>query len=120
MARFPPITIPTEPIGTIPRPADLIGRVSRRESEYPNLAALYEDAVQNTFERFEAIGSPVVTKYHKGGSFRHKRYADSYLEVAIRYAHVPVKQAVISPAALSLMYAAESISDYSREQSRGH
>jgi len=34
----------------------------------------------------------------------------------MRYAHVPVKQAVISPSALSLMYPAETIRDYSREQ----
>src|SRR5260370_6875946 len=34
----------------------------------------------------------------------------------MRYAHVPVKQAVISPSALSLMYPAEGIPDYSREQ----
>ena len=34
----------------------------------------------------------------------------------MRYAHVPVKQAVISPSALSLMYPAETIPDYSREQ----
>jgi len=34
----------------------------------------------------------------------------------MRYAHVPVKQAVISPSALSLMYPAEKIRDYSREQ----
>jgi 5-methyltetrahydropteroyltriglutamate--homocysteine methyltransferase len=32
------------------------------------------------------------------------------------YAHVPVKQAVISPSALSLMYPAETIAGYSREQ----
>jgi 5-methyltetrahydropteroyltriglutamate--homocysteine methyltransferase len=43
------------------------------------------------------------------------RYADNYLDVAMRYAHVPVKQAVISPSALSLMYT-EGIPDYSREQ----
>src|SRR5207245_3398672 len=36
--------------------------------------------------------------------------------VAIRYAQVPVKQAVISPSALSLMYPAESIPDYPRDQ----
>src|SRR5438046_9202788 len=41
---------------------------------------------------------------------------DGYLDVAMRYAHVPVKQAVISPSALSLMYPAEAIRDYSREQ----
>src|SRR2546422_11336501 len=38
------------------------------------------------------------------------------MDVAIRYAHVPIKQAVISPSALSLLYPAESIPDYSREQ----
>jgi 5-methyltetrahydropteroyltriglutamate--homocysteine methyltransferase len=36
--------------------------------------------------------------------------------MALRYAHVPLKQAVISPSALSLMYPAEGITDYSREQ----
>jgi 5-methyltetrahydropteroyltriglutamate--homocysteine methyltransferase len=34
----------------------------------------------------------------------------------MRYAHVPVKQAVISPSALSLLYPAESLPDYSRDQ----
>jgi 5-methyltetrahydropteroyltriglutamate--homocysteine methyltransferase len=41
-----------------------------------------------------------------GGPFRYCRPADRDLEVALRYAHVPVKQAVISPSALSLMYPA--------------
>ena len=50
------------------------------------------------------------------GPFRYKLYADRYLEVAQRYAHVPVKQAVISPSALSLMYPADGIPDYSREE----
>jgi 5-methyltetrahydropteroyltriglutamate--homocysteine methyltransferase len=49
------------------------------------------------------------------GPFRYKRYADAYLEVAQRYAHVPVKQAVISPSALSLLYPPEGIAGYSRE-----
>jgi len=44
-----------------------------------------------------------------GGPFRYQRYADRYLEVALRYAHVPVKQAVISPSALSLLYPATEI-----------
>jgi len=51
-----------------------------------------------------------------GGPFRYNRYADSYLEVAQRYAHVPVKQAVISPSALSLMYPADGVEGYSREE----
>src|SRR5437660_12479157 len=50
------------------------------------------------------------------GPFSYRRYADSYLEVAMRYAHVPVKQAVISPSALSLMYPPENIPDYPREE----
>ena len=51
-----------------------------------------------------------------GGPFRYRRHADCYLETALRYAHVPVKQAVISPSALSLMYPPDEIADYSREQ----
>jgi 5-methyltetrahydropteroyltriglutamate--homocysteine methyltransferase len=154
MAKLAAIAIPTEPIGSIPRPVDLIERIAKGDSEDPNLAPLYEDAIRDTIERFEATGSPVVTdgeqrKYHNfctycvhglpnaapdgfiipysdghtrrlsrltRGPFRYKRYADSYLDIAMRYAHVPVKQAVISPSALSLMYPAESIRDYSREQ----
>jgi 5-methyltetrahydropteroyltriglutamate--homocysteine methyltransferase len=50
------------------------------------------------------------------GRFRYRRYADTYLDFAMRYAHAPVKQAVISPSALSLMYPAERMQDYSREQ----
>jgi 5-methyltetrahydropteroyltriglutamate--homocysteine methyltransferase len=50
------------------------------------------------------------------GPFRYRRYADSFLEVAQRHATVPVKQAIISPSALSLMYPAEGIPGYPREQ----
>ena len=58
------MTIPTEPIGSIPRPRELIhgvaafadGHISRRE-----LDALYDQAVRDTIRRFEATGSPVIT-----------------------------------------------------------
>ncbi len=50
------------------------------------------------------------------GPFRYQRQADSYLELALKYAHKPVKQAVISPSALSLMYPPDEIPDYPREQ----
>jgi 5-methyltetrahydropteroyltriglutamate--homocysteine methyltransferase len=50
------------------------------------------------------------------GPFRYARYADRFLETALRFARVPVKQAVISPSALSLMYPPEGLPDYSREQ----
>jgi 5-methyltetrahydropteroyltriglutamate--homocysteine methyltransferase len=148
------MTIPTEPIGSIPRPPALIEAVATRDGADPALEPLYEEAIRDTIERFEATGSPVITdgeqrKYHNfwtycvhglpntapdgfkipfaaghtrrmlrltGGPFRYKRRADSYLDVALRYAHAPVKQAVISPSALSLMYPADEIRGYSRDQ----
>src|SRR2546430_3547202 len=148
------ITIPTEPIGSVPRPIALIQGVARGDVDNPDLDPLYEDAIRDTIERFEATGSPVITdgeqrKYHNfwtysvhglantaedgfkipfsaghtrrmlrltRGPFRYKRYADRYLEIAMRYAHVPVKQAVISASALSLMYPPQEIENYSREQ----
>jgi 5-methyltetrahydropteroyltriglutamate--homocysteine methyltransferase len=51
-----------------------------------------------------------------GGPFRYRRYADGYLRAAQTHARVPVKQAVISPSALSLMYPADEIPGYSRGQ----
>lgn len=50
-----------------------------------------------------------------GGPFRYQTYADSYLLKAQQYAHVPVKQAVISASALSLLYPQQGIEDYSKE-----
>jgi 5-methyltetrahydropteroyltriglutamate--homocysteine methyltransferase len=148
------INIPTEPIGSIPRPLELIEAVSNGNADDPALDPLYEAAIRDTIARFEETGSPVVTdgeqrKYHNfwtysvhglpntapegfqipfsaghvrrmprltAGPFRYRRLADSYLDVAQRYAHRPVKQAVISPSALSLMYPADGIEGYSREQ----
>jgi len=146
--------IPTEPIGSIPRPLSLLEAIGDRDGTDPALTPLYESAIRDTIERFEATGSPVVTdgeqrKYHNfwtycvhglentapdgfkipfsaghtrrmlrltAGPFRYKRTADSYLDLAMSYAHVPVKQAVISPSALSLMYPPEEIPGYTREQ----
>jgi 5-methyltetrahydropteroyltriglutamate--homocysteine methyltransferase len=51
------ITIPTEPIGSLPRPTDLIERVAKVDSENPNLAPLYKNAIRDTMKRFEATGS---------------------------------------------------------------
>ncbi len=149
------MSIPTEPIGSIPRPLRLIDAVKALgDHADPTLDALYEEAIRDTIERFEATGSPVITdgeqrKYHNfwtycvhglpntapdgfkipfaaghvrhmprltAGPFRYKVCADQYLDVAMRYAHVPVKQAVISPSALSLMYPAEGIAGYPREE----
>ncbi len=46
---------------------------------------------------------------------QHRTPADLYLERAQPYAHVPVKQAIISPSALSLLYLQCGISGYSRQ-----
>jgi 5-methyltetrahydropteroyltriglutamate--homocysteine methyltransferase len=50
------------------------------------------------------------------GPFHYKTHADRYLSDAKQHAHVPVKQAVISASALSLLYPADGIEGYSREQ----
>jgi 5-methyltetrahydropteroyltriglutamate--homocysteine methyltransferase len=147
--------IPTEPIGSIPRPLKLLDAIGAcGDGMDPRLDPLYDEATRDTIEKLEATGSPVITdgeqrKYHNfwtysvqglkntspdgfkipfsaghtrrmlrltAEPFRYKRYADQYLDSALRYAHVPLKQAVISPSALSLMYPAEGISGYPREQ----
>ena len=61
--------IPTEPIGSIPRPAALLQAIDRLGSDHPSLTALYEEAIRDTIGRFEETGSPVITdgeqrKYH--------------------------------------------------------
>ncbi|MEP7346363.1 MAG: 5-methyltetrahydropteroyltriglutamate--homocysteine methyltransferase, partial [Gemmatimonadaceae bacterium] len=63
------MNIPTEPIGSIPRPPDLLEAVAATEGTSPELDALYDDAIRDTVNRFEATGSPVITdgeqrKYH--------------------------------------------------------
>src|SRR5271165_6144968 len=58
------MTIPTEPIGSIPRPQKLItafaqyerGSLSQEEFE-----SICSEAVRETIEKFEATGSPVIT-----------------------------------------------------------
>lgn len=151
---MPKITIPTEPIGSIPRPDMLIDALFSRDSEDPSLDLLYESAIRDTIERFEATGSPVITdgeqrKYHNfwtycvhglpnaspdgfripfaaghtrrmlqlvKGPFRYRRYADRYVEFAKARTQRPIKQAVISPSALSLMYPNQDIPGYSRQE----
>jgi 5-methyltetrahydropteroyltriglutamate--homocysteine methyltransferase len=148
------MTIPTEPVGSIPRPQSLIDAIAQAgDGTDAGLDALYSEAVRDTIERFEATGSPVITdgeqrKYHNfwtysvhglpntapdgfripfaaghvrrmprltSGPFRYRRYADQYLDEALAYARVPLKQAIISPSALSLMYPEEGIPGYSRD-----
>ena len=148
--------IPTEPIGSIPRPARLLDALNAyrnggiTESELNNA---YEAAIQDTVSRFEETGSPVISDGEQrkssfatyplegltnlatdgisipfqdghcrqlprltSGPFRYSKQAVNYLQSAQRYAKVPVKQAVISASALSLLYPEAGLPDYSRQQ----
>jgi 5-methyltetrahydropteroyltriglutamate--homocysteine methyltransferase len=58
------MTLPTEPIGSIPRPRALLdGMQAAAAGRIPpeELDALFDDAVRDTLRRFEETGSPVVT-----------------------------------------------------------
>jgi 5-methyltetrahydropteroyltriglutamate--homocysteine methyltransferase len=48
--------------------------------------------------------------------FRYGVHAAAYLQAARRYTRLPIKQAVISASALSLLYPSAGIPDYSREE----
>ena len=70
------MTIPTEPIGSIPRPLKLLEAINRHGSSHPSpsVEQLYDEAVRDTIEQFEATGSPVVTdgeqrKYHNFATY---------------------------------------------------
>ncbi|HEU5155553.1 MAG TPA: cobalamin-independent methionine synthase II family protein [Streptosporangiaceae bacterium] len=148
------MVIPTEPIGSIPRPPELLEAMRAHgagEIGDADLAAAQDRAVRDTISRLEAIGSPVVTDGEQSkpsfatypiagapnlapdgvvipfadghqrqlphltaGPFHYQVHADTYLSAAQRYATVPVKQAVIAPSALSLLYPADGIEGYPR------
>src|SRR6202012_2889646 len=58
------MTMLTEPIGSIPRPASLLQAIASFQAGKISRAALdgaYTSAVQDTIERFQQTGSPVVT-----------------------------------------------------------
>ena len=55
------MVIPTEPIGSIPRPPELLAALASTDGADPALDPLYEAAIRDTVARFEATGSPVVT-----------------------------------------------------------
>ena len=135
------MAIPTESIGSIPRPEYLLVD-----------ASLVDRALAETIERLAATGSPVLTDGEQGkpsfatyplqgvealapdgavipfadghtrqlprltaGPFRYGEFAVSYLTKAQRLTDAPVKQAVIAPSALSLLYPADGIDGYPRD-----
>jgi 5-methyltetrahydropteroyltriglutamate--homocysteine methyltransferase len=149
------MTIPTEPIGSIPRPAALIDAMTgyeRGEVSDAELAAARDEAVRDTILLLEETGSSVVTDGEQskpsfvtypiaglgdlapggivipfadghqrqlpvltGGPFRYQVHADTYLRAALVHAKTPVKQAVIAPSALSLLYPPADLDGYSRD-----
>jgi 5-methyltetrahydropteroyltriglutamate--homocysteine methyltransferase len=146
------MTIPTEPIGSIPRSPELVAAMQDDSISAAELEALFDDAVRETIAELEATGSPVVTDGEQrkpsfatypihgletlaaggvvipfadghtrqlpvltAGPFRYRTHAVAYLEAAQRVATRPVKQAVISASALSLLYPADGIDGYPRD-----
>ena len=147
--------IPTEPIGSIPRPASLIQAIASFELGQISSSVLkehYADALRDTIQRFEETGSPVITDGEQtkpsfatyplsglsnlapdgvtipfadghvrqlprltAGPFRYGVHAASYLESARGYTQHPMKQAVISASAMSLLYPSTEIPGYSSE-----
>jgi 5-methyltetrahydropteroyltriglutamate--homocysteine methyltransferase len=150
------MSLPTEPIGSIPRPPELIqavqeaqaGRLAKQE-----LDELYQRALRDTIRRFEETGSPVITDGEQtkpsfatypihgsdnlapdgvtipfadghvrqlprlvSGPFRYRTLASTYLATAKLHTRTPVKQAVISASALSLLYPQDGIDGYSRDE----
>ncbi|PKH03050.1 5-methyltetrahydropteroyltriglutamate--homocysteine methyltransferase [Psychromonas sp. MB-3u-54] len=151
-------SIPTEPIGSIPRSKTLIAaykKYQKGELDFLTLNELAEKETLQVVRELEALGCPVISdgeqrkfdgfahyclhnskSYSKEGlevsfsdghkrvfaphlkvpPFKYEQTADVFLKFALQHAHVPVKQAVISPSMLSLVYPAKGIESYNHEQ----
>lgn len=156
--------IPTEPVGSLPRPAVLqkkYGEYDDGTIGFADLEVEQEKAVKDSIERFEATGSPIISDGeqrissfatypltdtlagtgladHLGpagqyfaifadghyrqlpklvsGPFRYKTYTGDLLKKSIPYATKPIKQAVIAPSMLALLYPLdEKVDGYAQE-----
>ncbi len=147
--------IPTEPIGSIPRPPQLIQAIAAYQAHKIARDVLddaYSEALRDTINRLQQTGSPVVTDGEQtkpsfatypltglqnlaldgvvipfadghqrqlprltAGPFRYGVHADTYVKAIRSYTQRPIKQAVISASALSLLYPANPLPGYSRE-----
>lgn len=150
------MALPTQQIGSIPRPAyvlDALSRFANGELDKAKLDEVTDQAVHETIDRLIELGSPQVTDGEQskssfatypltnltnlaadgvvipfadghqrqlpvlsGGPFRYGQHAVEFLNKAKAHSTVPVKQAVIAPSALSLLYPPSGIDDYSRDQ----
>ena len=168
MADYDPRTatgIPTEPVGSLPRPSKLqqaYGQYDAGEITHDQLEAEQDKAVRDSIERGEATGAPIISDGEQrwssfatyaiadtlagtglgdhlagdggqyfaifadghrrqlprltGGPFRYKTYAADTLSKSIGLASKPMKQAVIAPSMLALLYPLdEELPGYSRE-----
>jgi methionine synthase II (cobalamin-independent) len=156
--------IPTELVGSLPRPMKLQeayadydeGKITTEEFE-----AAQDAAAEDSIRRLEQTGEPIVTDgenressfatynladtlsgtgaadhlaldgqyfaifddgHHRqlpritGGPFRYKRYASEFVEKNVKIATKPVKQAVIAPSMMMLLYPLEGdVDGYSRD-----
>lgn len=149
------MSIPTESIGSIPRPPQLLEALREFRAgglSQERLDACYDEAVRDTLQRFADTGSPVISDGEQtkssfatyplqglsniaedgivipfadghtrqlprltAGPFRYGVYCGAFVQAAKRYTTRPLKQAVISASALSLLYPPEGIAGYSRE-----
>jgi methionine synthase II (cobalamin-independent) len=157
--------IPTEPVGSLPRPMKLqaayagydAGKVTKEQ-----LTREQDAACLDSIKRMEATGAPVVSDgeqrmssfatypitdtlagtglaehlapdgqyfaiftdgHHRqlprltGGPFKYKTYAAEFTEKAVKIASKPLKQAVIAPSMLALLYSLDGeVKGYSRAQ----
>ena len=148
--------IPTEPIGSIPRPLylqDAMNDAANGRIPIEQQQSATDRALRETIELFEATGSPVITDGEQAkpsfatypvhgcaniapggatipfadghtrqlprltaGPFRYATYAASIVTAAKSLTKTPIKQAVISASALSLLYPQDGIASYSHEQ----
>lgn len=149
------MSIPTEPIGGIPRPPALQTAVAEHAEgrlTEAELTTLQEQATAGTLARLEQLGCAVLVDGEQAkpsfatypvtglatldphgavipfadghtrqlprltsGPFRYQVRAETYLRNARRHTDRPLKQAVIAPSALSLLYPGEPIDGYPRE-----
>jgi methionine synthase II (cobalamin-independent) len=157
--------IPTEPVGSLPRPSSLQaayaeydeGKISKDDLEKEQDAA-----VKDSIERYEATGSPIISDGEQrwssfatypiadtlagtglaenlgpggqffaifadghgrqlptltGGPLKYNFYAADTLAKSLPYATKPMKQAVIAPSMLALLYPLKDpVPGYTREE----
>ena len=157
--------IPTEPVGSLPRPDKLqkaYAAYDAGEIGLDQLETEQDAAAKDSIEHYEATGSPIISDGEQrwssfatypitdtlagtgladhlagdgqffaifadghgrqlprltGGPFKYKAYAADALKKSLAMASKPMKQAVIAPSMLALLYPLkDELPDYSREQ----